>query len=136
MRPSSAGSGHLPEGASARFRDVVPIGVSLGRRGGHELLVLSLERWSDWTDVRFARIDHQGTHRLPRRVPPIEAWQVWSEGSAMTVVDAVGRGDRAFSNGEVRLSGHIADGAQLSVSVILIPGQEPLTGEILVPTTE
>lgn len=135
MHSGSTVSGHLPQGVTARFRDVVPIGKSLGTCGGHELIVLSLERWADWTDVRFARVDHQGTHRLARRVPPVEAWHIWRDDREMEVIDAVGRGDRAFSNGEVRLSGSVADGTHLNFSVTVASGQPALTGQVHVPAS-
>lgn len=123
-------AGHLPAGVTVQFHDVVAICTSLGSTGGHELVVLSLERWSGWTDIRFARIDHQGTHRLTRRVPPASSWQVACDGEELVVLDAVGRGDRAFSNGEVRIAGHIADGSKLHLSVVLIEGQPALDVDI------
>jgi hypothetical protein len=46
------------------------------------------------------------------------------------VWDAVGRGDRDFSNGEVRLRPAPAVGATVEVRVDLLPGQGALTGSV------
>lgn len=111
-------------------RGVVPLGLDLGTAAGHRLVLLSLERWEGWADLRFARIDVGSTQRLSRRVPPVEAWAARSDGQDLTVFDAVGRGDRAFSNGEVRLVPAPTEGAVLQVAVQVAPGTDPLTGMI------
>lgn len=117
-------------------RDVLPIGGDLGVALGHRLVVLSLERWSKWADLRFARIDVEQRHRLTRRVPADDAWTVtWratkqSPAVSVEVREVVGRGDRAFSNGEVRLAiPPASDGlsrGELTVSVVLAPGASAL----------
>lgn len=113
---------------------VVPLLADLGTAGGHRLVLLSAEVYDTWTDLRFARIDVAGERPLPRRVPPVEAWQVTGPTGAVRVLDAVGRGDRGFSNGEVRLADALPDTAhRLTVTVALAPGEPELTAEIEVP---
>jgi hypothetical protein len=101
---------------------VVPIGVVVGEADGHRLVLVSLEVWPDWADLRFARMDVGASRPLARRVPPASAWRVTADGRALEVVDAVGRGDRGFSNGEVRLAPSPAMGSTLTVEVELAPG--------------
>jgi hypothetical protein len=109
---------------------VVPLLADLGTVGGHRLVLLSLEVWNGWADLRFARIDH-GAHRpLPRRVPPTDAWTVVADGEPVAVLDAVGRGDRAFSNGEVRLRPAPPEGSTLTVRVEVTPGEPALEATI------
>jgi hypothetical protein len=115
-------------------RGVVPLGLDLGAAAGQRVVLLSLERWDGWADLRFARIDVGATTRLARRVPPAEAWAVAADGRPLEVFDAVGRGDRAFSNGEVRLVPPPPAGATLLVSVRVMPGTEPLRGKVTLPT--
>jgi hypothetical protein len=122
---------HLPPGTRAEPRGVIPIGTDLGVVAGQRLVLLSLERWDGWADLRFARIEVDPTHRLARRVPPASAWQVAADGAPLEVVDAVGRGDRAFSNGEIRLVPAPAPGARLDVEVTLVPGRSPLVGALI-----
>lgn len=113
---------------------VVPLVVDLGRVAGHRLVLLSLEVYDGWTDLRFARIDVAAERPLPRRVPPADAWQVVGPDGPIRVLDAVGRGDRAFSNGEVRLATSLPDTAhRLAVTVTLLPDAAPLTAEVTVP---
>jgi hypothetical protein len=100
----------------------VPLGVDLGASAGQRLVLLSLERWDGWGDLRFARIDVGATQRLTRRVPPAEAWSVTIDGRPAEVFDAVGRGDRTFSNGEVRLVPCPQPGSTLEVIVAVTPG--------------
>ncbi len=107
---------------------VVPIGVELGTAAGHRLTLLSLERWGGWADLRFARIDVAGQQRLSRRVPPKESWRVQVDGAEVEVFDAVGRGDRWFSNGEVRIVATPHEGARIDVEVVLAPDVAPLRG--------
>lgn len=107
---------------------VVPLVQEIGRAAGHRLVALSLEIYDTFTDLRFARIDVAGRRPLHRRIPPPEAWEVTgAEGFPFRVVDAVGRGDRSFSNGEVRLEPSLPDDATaLVVRTHLAPDQEPL----------
>jgi hypothetical protein len=123
---------HLPAGThvpDAPVR-VVPLGVTLGTVAGQRLILLSLEIWPQWTDLRFARIDVGAARPLPRRVPPVGAWQIGCDDAAVEVLDAVGRGDRHFSNGEVRLAVVPAAGARLEVTVEVVPGAPALTGTL------
>lgn len=112
---------------------MVPLGVDLGVAQGHRLLLLSLERWDGWADLRFARMDTGDGQRLARRVPPAEQWRVHADGVVVEVVDAVGRGDRWFSNGEVRLVPAPAPGSSLQVEIVLAPGAPALTGVVALP---
>jgi hypothetical protein len=114
-------------------RGVVPLDVDLGAVAGQRLVLLSLEVWDGWADLRFARIDVGATARLTRRVPPAEAWTVAANGRPLEVFDAVGRGDRRFSNGEVRLVPPPPPGATLEVAVRVIPETEPLRGSLTLP---
>lgn len=126
---------HLPGEASGppALRGVVPLDVDLGAVAGQRLVLLSLEVWDGWADLRFARIDVGATARLARRVPPAEAWSVAANGRALEVVDAVGRGDRRFSNGEVRLVPPPDAGVTLEIAVRVVPGAEPLHGRVTLP---
>ncbi len=50
------------------------------------------------------------------------------------MLDAVGRGDRGFSNGEVRLAGAVPDaGVTWTVTAELLAGEPPLTAEVTIP---
>jgi hypothetical protein len=89
-------------------------------------VLLSLEVWDGWADLRFARIDVGADHPLPRLVPPADAWLVSGDEGPLEVLDAVGRGDRAFSNGEVRLQPAPAPGSSLHVRVEVVAGAPPL----------
>lgn len=109
---------------------VVPLGIDLGVAAGHRIVLLSLEVWSGWCDLRFARIDVGADRPLPRRVPPASSWLVVADGAAVEVLDAVGRGDRAFSNGEVRLRPLPAGTGTLQVAVQAVPDTEPLSTTI------
>lgn len=126
---------HLPEQAAfpAAPRGVLPLDVDLGIAAGHRLLLLSLERWDGWADLRFARIDTGTGQRLSRRVPPAAQWRVRVDGTPIEVFDAVGRGDRFFSNGEVRLVPSPPAGSSLTVEVLLTPGTSPLTATVALP---
>lgn len=126
---------HLPQQAAlpATPRGVVPLDVDLGIAAGHRLLLLSLERWDGWADLRFARIDTGTGQRLSRRVPPAEQWRVQVDGTPIEVFDAVGRGDRFFSNGEVRLVPSPPPGSTLTVAVLLTAGAPPLTATTVLP---
>jgi hypothetical protein len=126
---------HLPGDAALPPvpRGVVPLDVDLGVVAGQRLVLLSLEVWDGWADLRFARIDVGATARLTRRVPPADAWSVTADGRPLEVFDAVGRGDRRFSNGEVRLVPPPPPGATLEVAVRVIPETEPLRGSLTLP---
>ena len=127
---------HLPDEAArpARPLGVVPLGVELGTAAGHRLVLLSLERWEGWADLRFARIDTGGGQRLSRRVPPAEQWRVHLDGRRAEIFDAVGRGDRWFSNGEVRVVPCPPAGSRLDVEVVLTAGSAPLHAQLELPT--
>ena len=126
---------HLPPLAPRppRAVAVLPLDADLGEVAGHRLLLRSLEVWDGWADLRFARIDVGATRPLPRRVPPTGAWRISLDGEPVEVLDAVGRGDREFSNGEVRLAPASWSGARLRVEVDLLPGAAPLVGELTLP---
>jgi hypothetical protein len=123
---------HLPATAPspATPRGVVPLGIDLGVVAGQRVVLLSLEVWDGWADLRFARIDVGATTRLTRRVPPAASWEVVADGESLEVFDAVGRGDRSFSNGEVRLVPAPALTAHLIVGVEVVPGEATLSTEI------
>jgi hypothetical protein len=113
---------------------VVPLLAEMGTVAGHRLVLLSLEIYDRWTDVRFARTDVGQQRPLPRRVPPPDAWRVEGPDGPIEVLDAVGRGDRAFSNGEVRLAASLPDTAHtLTVTARLLDGAAPLTVTLAVP---
>ena len=126
---------HLPDDAPLPPvpRGVLPLDVDLGDRAGQRVVLLSLEVWDGWADLRFARIDIGATQRLTRRVPPVDAWGATADGSPLEIFDAVGRGDRRFSNGEVRLVPAPRPGSTLSIAVQVVPGTEPLRGTITLP---
>lgn len=116
-------------------RRVVPLLTEVGHVAGHRLVLLSLEVYDAWTDLRFARIDVGAERPLPRRVPPTEAWSVvGATGRVYVVEDAVGRGDRTFSNGEVRLRPPVPDdGDTLHVTVSVLEGAPPLSITVTIP---
>jgi len=123
---------HLPDDLSVPAAPVrvVPLTTDLGVTAGQRLVLLSLEVWPQWVDLRFARIDVGAARPLPRRVPPVAAWTVTCDDEPLEVVDAVGRGDRNFSNGEVRLRPAPPAGATLHVRVEVVPGAPPLSGTV------
>lgn len=108
--------------------------VDLGVAAGHRLVLLSLEVHADWADLRFARTETPGAPPLPRRVPRPDDWAVEVDGVPATVVDAVGRGDRAFSNGEVRLRPPPPPGASMAVRTTL-GSAPPLAATFRLPST-
>ena len=126
---------HLPPGTRlpALFRGVLPLNHELGEAAGHRLMLLSLECWEGWADLRFARIDTGAGQRLTRRVPPAGQWRITADRAPLSVHDAVGRGDRAFSNGEVRLVPAPPPGSLLEVSVVLVEGSAPLSATVRLP---
>lgn len=113
---------------------VDPLMVDLGTVEGHRVVLLSLEVYEAWADLRFARIAEAPTRPLPRRVPPAEAWTVRTGDRALAVLDAVGRGDRDFSNGEVRLAPPPPPGAALDVAVTVLAGAPPLVARVMAGT--
>lgn len=125
-------AGHLPDDAPLPPvpRGVVPLGLDLGAAAGQRIVLLSLELWDGWADLRFARIDVGATQRLARRVPPVDAWSAQVDGRPLAIFDAVGRGDRRFSNGEVRLVPAPPPGGRLDLSVEVVPGTTALRGQI------
>ncbi|MFP5309861.1 MAG: hypothetical protein ACLGIR_09845 [Actinomycetes bacterium] len=123
-----------PVSRPPRHQRTVPLGTDAGTVAGHRLVLLSLEVWDAWVDLRFARVDEDGTRPLPRRVPPPDAWTATLDGAPLQVFDAVGRGDRAFSNGEVRLVPGVGPaGGVLRLRVSLLDGADPLEVEVVVP---
>lgn len=114
---------------------VVPLVTEIGTAAGHRLVALSLEVYDQFADLRFARIDVGADRPLPRRVPRPDAWRVRSsDGFPFRVVDAVGRGDRSFGTGEVRLEPSLPEGAAgLEVRVTLVPDHQPLHAELPFP---
>lgn len=122
---------HLPPDVPVGVRPerVVPLLTELGEVAGHRLTLLSLEVWPAFADLRFARVAAGAARPLPRRVPPPAAWTITVDGADAEVWDAVGRGDRDFSNGEVRLRPAPQPGAEVGVRVELLPG-DALTGTV------
>lgn len=123
---------------ATREHTVPPVRVDeimadLGVAAGHRLVALSLEVHDDFADLRYARSETPGAPPLPRRVPHQRDWQVVVDGTPATIVDAVGRGDRAFSNGEVRLTPPPPPGATIDVRVSLHAGHDPLTATFVLP---
>lgn len=104
---------------------VVPLMVDAGTVAGQRLVLLSLEVYDDFADLRFARIDVGAARPLPRRVPAVDAWTIsTNDGTPVEVVDCVGRGDRSFSNGEARLIPPPSPGTTMHVEVELVPGDQ------------
>lgn len=115
---------HLPQDITVPERPVAvrPLLVEVGEAAGHRLLLLSLEDWGAWADLRFARIATPGAPPLARRIPLATDWDVRIDGGPAEVVDVAGRGDRSFSNGEVRIRPVPAPGMTLTVRARLAPG--------------
>lgn len=113
---------------------VVPLDVDAGAVAGHRLWVRSVEDWGGWMDVRVARVDESGRTPLPRRLPPPDAWAAWLDDEPLAVADMVGRGDRRFSDGELRLRPGLPTGpATLVLRVVVHPTEAPLTVELALP---
>lgn len=127
---------HLPPGVSApeHPRAVRPLLVEVGEGAGHRLLLLSIEDWGPWADLRFGRIATPGAAPLARRIPLATDWQVRIDGEPAEVIDVAGRGDRAFSNGEVRIRPAPAPGSRLHLTAQLAPGAT-VQVEVDVPAT-
>jgi hypothetical protein len=118
MRP------HLPDGLTAPDGPVAvrALMVVAGEAAGHRLVLLSIEDWGAWADLRFARIATPGAPPLARRIPLASDWSFEADGVPLEVIDVAGRGDRGFSNGEVRLRPAPAPGADLHLRTDLAPG--------------
>ena len=101
---------------------VRPLTLEAGRAAGHRLLLLSIEDWGSWADLRFGRLATPGAAPLARRIPLAADWQLWIDGEAAEVLDVAGRGDRAFSNGEVRFRPAPAAGSRMRLRAVLAPG--------------
>jgi len=114
---------HLPADITAPDRPaaVRPLLVDVGEAAGHRLLLLSIEDWGPWADLRFARLAAPDAPPLARRIPLATDWDVRIDGVPAEVVDVAGRGDRSFSNGEVRIRPAPAPGATLTVRALLAP---------------
>ena len=117
---------HLSEGIVPPERPVAvrPLLVDAGEVLGHRITLLGLEDWGAWADLRFARVAGPGAPPLPRRIPLATDWTVTADGTPLDVVDVAGRGDRAFSNGEVRLRPAPSAGAEVRVTARFAPGAE------------
>ena len=126
---------HLPPGVSApeHPRAVRPLLVEVGEAAGHRLLLLSIEDWGPWADLRFGRLATPGAPPLARRIPLATDWQVSIDGAPAEIVDVAGRGDRGFSNGEVRIRPAPAPGSRLRLRALLAAGAVVET-EFDVPT--
>ena len=125
---------HLPPGVTApeRPRAVLPLLVDVGEAAGHRLVLLSIEDWGPWADLRFGRIATAGAAPLARRIPLATDWDVHVDGESAEVLDVAGRGDRSFSNGEVRIRPAPGPGATLRIRARLAPGAE-VGAEMVVP---
>jgi hypothetical protein len=125
---------HLPPGVTPPDRPVAvrPLLAEVGEAAGHRLLLLSIEDWGPWADLRFGRLATPGAAPLARRIPLATDWQVSIDGVRAEVVDVAGRGDRSFSNGEVRIRPAPAPGSVLRIGALLAPGAA-VTTEVEVP---
>lgn len=117
---------------------IVPLLAELGTVSGHRLVLLSVEDWGEWFDLRFARIDRDGGTTLPRRIPPPHAWGVTDgDGFVFDVEDAVGRGDRSLSIGEVRVRPGLPDHATtLRIRVEMLEGVPELVTDVEIPSRD
>ena len=125
---------HLPPGVSAPEHPtaVRSLLVEVGEAAGHRLVLLSIEDWGPWADLRFGRLATHGAAPLARRIPLATDWEVWIDGGPAEIVDVAGRGDRSFSNGEVRIRPAPAPGSHLRLRALLAPGAAVET-ELTVP---
>jgi len=117
---------HLPPDVSAPERPVAvrPLVTDVGEAAGHRLVLLSIEDWGAWADLRFARIATEGAAPLARRIPLAVDWTITVDGAPAEVLDVAGRGDRSFSNGEVRIRPVPQPGSRLHVWARLAPGAD------------
>jgi hypothetical protein len=125
---------HLPPGVTAPERPVAvrALLTDIGVAAGHRLVLLSIEDWGPWADLRFGRIATPGAQPLARRIPLSSDWSVSIDGQPAEVLDVAGRGDRSFSNGEVRIRPAPQPGSRLQLRAQLAPGAE-VGVEVLVP---
>jgi len=125
---------HLPPGVTSPERPVAVRSLlrDVGEAAGHRLVLLSIEDWGPWADLRFGRIATPGAAPLARRIPMATDWSVSIDGTPAEVVDVAGRGDRGFSNGEVRIRPAPQPGSLLHVQALLAPGAL-VTVEVTVP---
>jgi len=114
---------HLPPGMSAPDAPVAvrPLLAEVGEAAGHRLLLLSIEDWGPWADLRFARLATAGAQPLARRIPLAVDWRISIDGVPAEIIDVAGRGDRAFSNGEVRIRPAPTPGGVLRLAARLAP---------------
>ena len=118
--------------APERPHAVRPLLVDVGEAAGHRLVLLSIEDWGPWADLRFGRIATPGAAPLARRIPLATDWEVRIDGEPAEVLDVAGRGDRTFSNGEVRIRPAPGPGATLRLRARLAPDAEVET-DLVVP---
>ena len=125
---------HLPPGVSVPERPAAgrPRLAEVGEAAGHRLVLLSVEDWGPWADLRFGRIATPGAVPLARRIPLATDWDVWIDGEPAEILDVAGRGDRSFSNGEVRIRPAPTPGSRLRLRALLAPGAAVET-ELTVP---
>jgi hypothetical protein len=125
---------HLPRDVTVPLLPVAvrPLIVELGEVVGHRLLLLSIEDWGMWADLRFARIATPGASPLARRIPLAADWQVWLDGEPAEVVDVAGRGERVFSNGELRIRPAPRPGSRMRLRARL-SGEGTIDTELDVP---
>jgi hypothetical protein len=120
------------QGPTPRPVQVRALMLDVGLGAGHRLVLLSLEAWEDWGDLRFARIATAGATPLARRIPLVTDWHVTIDGVDAEVLDVTGRGDRALSTGEVRLRPCPPAGSTVTLHTTLAPGAG-LSATFLVP---
>lgn len=115
---------HLPPDVNAPAHPVAvrPLLIEVGEAAGHRLLLLSIEDWGAWADLRFGRLATAGAPPLARRIPLAADWRVLIDGEPVEIIDVAGRGDRAFSNGEVRIRPAPAPGSRMHLKAQLAPG--------------
>ena len=115
---------HLPPGITPPERPVAirSLLVDVGEAAGHRLVLLSIEDWGPWADLRFGRIATPGAAPLARRIPLATDWSVLVDGVPAEILDVAGRGDRGFSNGEIRFRPAPQPGSTLRVEAQLAPG--------------
>ena len=127
---------HLPPGVRVPEHPIAvrPLLAEVGQAAGHRLVLLSIEDWGSWADLRFGRLATAGAPPLARRIPLATDWRILIDGEPAEIIDVAGRGDRAFSNGEVRIRPAPAPGSRLHLSAQLAPGAN-VEIELEVPST-
>jgi len=128
---------HLPPDVSAPLHPVAvhPLLVTAGDAAGHRMVLLSIEDWGGWADLRFGRIATAGAAPLARRIPLASDCEVSIDGVSADVFDVAGRGDRGFSNGEIRFRPAPAPGSTVRMRAQLAPGAD-VTAEFTVPRAD